>query len=533
MMKRLIAVLAALSLMVSCACALGETAETAPATEALETAEPAEEAAEGTEGAEAEGIAEEAPAEEEAPVVLATVNGREILSNNEDLTAAYTYYMTQAAQYGDDTTSEDTLQLVRGTAMSYAIQMSVIRQKAEEEGVMPTDEQMAQLEEDGHTNWNTVVDNFASQYFGMTENMGEAEKATTRESAASLLEAQYGYTEELFVHEYVDSESLDLIIAGLQEKVLDLPEVTDEEVKAHFDALVEEDKLTFADVATYEFATNYYGMSPYYKPEGYRGILHILLPVDEELLNNWQDLTARYEEQQSEGQEEATDGEATAEPDPDATPAPTEEPVTEEMIAEAEKAILDSVQPQVDEIMARLENGESFLDLVDEYGTDTGMKDETNRENGYAVHAESMMYDTNFQRAAMELEKVGDVSKPVVTQFGVHILHYLKDIPGGPIEFTDELKETLKQEMTEENLTTAFNDKVNGWIEEAEIVYTEDGEAWRLPEEETEDAEAAPAEGETAPAEGETAPAEGETETTPDEGEAAPAEGETAETPAP
>ena len=202
-------------------------------------------------------------------------------------------------------------------------------------------------------------------------------------------------------------------------------------------------------------------------------------------------------------------------------------------LQEAEKAILDSVQPQVDEIMARLENGESFLDLVDEYGTDTGMKDETNRENGYAVHAESMMYDTNFQRAAMELEKVGDVSKPVVTQFGVHILHYLKDIPGGPIEFTDELKETLKQEMTEENLTTAFNDKVNGWIEEAEIVYTEDGEAWRLPEEETEDAEAAPAEGETAPAEGETAPAEGETETTPDEGEAAPAEGETAETPAP
>ena len=43
---------------------------------------------------------------------------------------------------------------------------------------------------------------------------------------------------------------------------------------------------------------------------------------------------------------------------------PTPEPVTKEMVVAAEKAILDSVQDKVDEIMAKLESGTSFDDLI-------------------------------------------------------------------------------------------------------------------------------------------------------------------------
>ena len=200
--------------------------------------------------------------------------------------------------------------------------------------------------------------------------------------------------------------------------------------------------------------------------------------------------------QKSEAETEPTDAEATSTDlaAADATPEPTEEPVTQEMVDAAKKAILDSVQPTVDEIMNKLASGTSFEDLIKEYGTDPGMKDDATRAAGYSVHANSILYDPAFTAAAMELEKVGDVGKPVVSQFGVHILQYLKDIPAGAAELTDEMKaefaELLLSEAKSEALTTALDQ----WIEEPGIVYTEEGEKWKFTEEAEEEAEEAPAE---------------------------------------
>ena len=55
-----------------------------------------------------------------------------------------------------------------------------------------------------------------------------------------------------------------------------------------FDAQVEADKQTYADPSMYEQALYYFGMTPYYVPEGYRGVTQILLQVDSELMSNYQ-----------------------------------------------------------------------------------------------------------------------------------------------------------------------------------------------------------------------------------------------------
>ena len=87
--------------------------------------------------------------------------------------------------------------------------------------------------------------------------------------------------------------------------------------------------------------------------------------------------------------------------------------------------------------------------------------------------------------AAAALEKVGDVSEPILGQSGVHILKYLRDVPGGAVELTDamieEFRGTLQSEMESEMMATA----VEEWINASEIVYTEAGESWKLVEEET------------------------------------------------
>ncbi|MBQ6122899.1 MAG: hypothetical protein IJI59_14330, partial [Clostridia bacterium] len=46
--------------------------------------------------------------------------------------------------------------------------------------------------------------------------------------------------------------------------------------------------------------------------------------------------------------------------------------------------------------------------------------------------------------AAMALEKPGDVSEPVLTEKGIHILYYDSDIPAGDHALTEDEKELLK-----------------------------------------------------------------------------------------
>ena len=174
------------------------------------------------------------------------------------------------------------------------------------------------------------------------------------------------------------------------------------------------------------------------------------------------------------------------------------------MVEAARQAILDSVKDTVDEIRQKLADGASFEDLILEYGTDPGMQDDATRASGYSVHPYSIMFDQNFTEGVAALQAVGDVSDPVVSRFGVHILHYLRDIPGGAAELTDEMKEEVRATLLDEKVGAAFDELQDKWVSESEIVWTEAGESWKI------DVDALMAE------ETETAPAE-ETEAVPAE----------------
>ena len=446
----------------------------------------------------------EAPAEsgapaaaDETPVLLVTINGDEIMSDDYEVQYWIGYYLYQLANSGYDTSDAEMLAMVNYYALLNSMRYYVIRQKAAELGLdKVSDEEKAKMEASAKENWEQAI---ASYTQNVTEESSDDDKAAARADAIAALKND-GYEEESYISEYVDSEITNLMITRLMDHVSEGMEVTDEEIQAHFNELVEEDKTNYAeDISNYEFYTQYYQQPSYYTPEGYRGIDHILLKVDETLLNTWKDLTARLEEQKeaAAGPEETPvpdeSAEATEAAEPTDTPAPTAEPVTEEMVESARQAILDSVKPTVDEIKAKMKDGASFDDLILEYGTDPGMQDEATRKAGYPVHKDSILYDPAFTAGAVALEKVGDVSDPIVGQNGVHILHYLRDIPGGAIELTDAMKAEIHDELLEQKRNEALNTALDKWMEEAAIVYTEAGESWKI-EEESAAEEAAPEE---------------------------------------
>ncbi|MCQ2457202.1 MAG: peptidylprolyl isomerase [Clostridia bacterium] len=475
-MKRLLAAaMAAVLLFVIAGCA--KTTETVAPTEVPaaqeETAATEESAAEAA-VAEEKTTAEETAAIDETPaedVLLVTLNGDEIYTSdlNEYVNNILSYYSSYG--YALDSSDETVMKSVRAMALMTALQYKLLYQKAEETGITAAVEaERAEIEESAKAEWESIVAEFETEMYGISDASTEEEKSEARLQVLSLLESDYGYTESLYVSEAVDSKIMEQIQAAMAEGV----EVTDDEVKASFEEKVAADKEMYEnDVSTYEFYTMFYGQESYYMPEGYRGITHILLKADDALLSDYTDKKTAWDEQQNAGSTpeavEETDDSA------DAEPAETAEPVTEEQVAAAKQAVLDSVQDKVAEIMSKFEAGTPFADLIAEYGEDPGMEDEANLTNGYNVHKDSVMWDPAFTEGAMTLEKVGDISAPVVGSYGVHILYYLRDIPGGAVEMTDEIAATVREELQSVKESDSIDSVLNQWMTESEIVYTDAG----------------------------------------------------------
>ena len=95
-------------------------------------------------------------------------------------------------------------------------------------------------------------------------------------------------------------------------------------------------------------------------------------------------------------------------------------------------------------IQKRLAAGESFAELAREYSIDT-VSAEEGGDLGYAGRG---IYDQAFEEALFALEE-GEVSEPVRTSFGVHLIR-LEDIRQAEVPSFDDMKDQLRRELARE-----------------------------------------------------------------------------------
>lgn len=404
----------------------------------------------------AEPAADATAATADPKTVMITVNGADILL--EDVELITTNLVSTYAQYGYDTTDETFLNDMKQYALEYAVQLELMEQKAAEKGFDQfTDEEKATIEAENATNWAEIVDLYVTYYGGVTEESTEEEKAAARVNVLSMLEGM-GFTEAIMLEDAFNSAKLDRVEAFMLEGAA----VTDDEVKALFDEYVKQDEASYKeDIGMYEYMTQYYGQESYYTPEGYRGITHILLEVDEELLSTYQTLSAQLEEK-----EDAIEAATT-----------TDITVTQADVDAAYQAIIASVQPTIDEINQKLAEGVSFAELVATYGTDPGMEQEPAKSEGYPVHMDSIIWDPAFVQAAFSVDKVGDVAQPVVGSYGVHIVQYTRDVPAGPVEYTADIQLALHEAALSQKENEQFNATMEAWMAEAQVTYSAEAQA--------------------------------------------------------
>ena len=370
--------------------------------------------------------------------VLVTIDG-EPITKQEVQDALYSLINAGYAQDGD-----------YALAIEYLVQDKVLSAKIAEFGLDQfTAEEEEAIRADAQAEWNNALDTYVS-YF-LTEDTDEA-RAKAREDAIAYY-AAYGYTEETLLDSFKTSAAYD----RLEQKVLEGKDVTvsEEEIRADFEATAAQHQAAVGNnVYMYEMYQYYYSMDFWYKPEGYRGIIHILMKVDDELLSAYQDAQAAYEESIT---DEAPEGDAAL----------------KAALDEAYDAVIASKKPQIDDIYARLANGESFADLIAVYGEDPGMNDPQRLSTGYEVHQESAMYDPVFTACAFseKMNKPGDTSDPVVGSSGIHILHYLRDVPAGFIEMTDEISAQIEESLKTEKINAFYAEALEAWIAEHDVVY--------------------------------------------------------------
>ncbi len=360
----------------------------------------------------------------------------------------------------------------QNAAITALKQDMVLRAKAAELGLdQLTEEELAKVEEAAASDLESAKT--AVQTYYLTEEQkaleGEALDAAIQEQLDLL-----GVTADTYVNEEKDK----VIDQKVHDYIVKDVEVTDEEVKADYDAKVAADEEKYKEDASAWTNADRGGSTLYYAPAGIRRVRQILVKFSDEDQAAVDGATASVNEATNKvasAQKTLDDEEASEE---DKARAQEELAAAEaelEAAGEALKAATDAAYANIDEdadaVLAALkENPDSWDDLVKEKNGDPGMKEGAlNAERGYSVCEGMSGFDSAFVDAAMALSSVGDVSgKTRGTSGGYYIIKYVSDVAEGSVDY-DSVKDSLLDSLLSDRKDAVYTETLNTWVDEAGI----------------------------------------------------------------
>ena len=308
------------------------------------------------------------------------------------------------------------------------------------------------------------------------QQMQKANESVEEKDVTETMEAM-GYTFEAILNEYIlqarQNRAVELFVGDFA--------LSQDQVDAYYEEqFVAPDREDYKDdLEKYEMEILANDNDSFYTPEGYRYIRQIVLQYPEEAIS----ACKRLQIQMSRAAQSLTKALQTL------TLAATEFDGTTEAISEAKAAYdiaaeqmtdaqnkyMDAlrqateplVKDQIDEIMAQFNAGIDFGTLLNKYSTDR--TDKNLNGDGYPFHPDSPNWPQTFTDAARALEKPGDISEPVYTEQGVHILYYAGDVPAGEHVLTDDERKLLNAAALRYYQLEKLNGLVEGWRADYEI----------------------------------------------------------------
>ena len=123
--------------------------------------------------------------------------------------------------------------------------------------------------------------------------------------------------------------------------------------------------------------------------------------------------------------------------------------------------ILVKTKKQADDLYAQLQDGADFAALAKKFSEDTGSK-----ANGGKLTISKGQTVAPFDQTAFLLKK-NDISKPVKTEFGYHIIQPLSDTKPAKVTPLAEVKASIKQQLEQ----TQKNEAMTKWVDDLKKDY--------------------------------------------------------------
>lgn len=367
-------------------------------------------------------------------------------------------YMSNGVQYTP--TDQEYAQLFYDALNAYA-QRKILTAKMLELGFEEfTEEFKAEARAEAEAQYAEMVQSYVTS-FSMSE-----------EQAQQLLYSQ-GYSADIMYEDILFEAVLDNLDSLAQYDTV----VTDEDALAAFEALVEKDKKKYSEnpsdfELSVENGTNYY-----YVPDGTRYVKHILLITEDA------EFKAEYDAAVTAVRMYEAEIATLSNPSYKSNYEPV---IQTAMLVEAKENLVASkealsaleteyitlMQTEITAVETAVANGESFDALIEAYSKDTGSLSEPVKTNGYLVVENSGKWEPGFVEASATLKNIGDVSEPVLTAHGIHILLYVSGIEAGPVAF-EEVKETIVSDILAERKEAAVSSQYAAWLEEANIQFVQ------------------------------------------------------------
>jgi len=352
---------------------------------------------------------------------------------------------------------EETIDSVIGNL----VHMGIVENKLMEEGRHTlTESETEQVNAYARKLYQSVWENFKTQ---LTTRGYEAEDRAITE----WLETDMGFTLDVVRQEVLAQVWIDRILELFCRDVA----ISAQEVRDYLEEnYIRPDREAYAnDIPRYEQEILSTGNESFYTPEGYRRIRQIRLDYPGEIVKQINGLAPERQEQitaMEEARERIADAVIAGE-DPEASrqeylAAEAKKQEIEEKTARIEASGAEMIRETIDEISRRLQVGEEFTALAQEYGDGQGAEETW-------FHPLSEQWEPAFREAAANLQNPGDVSQPVTTAAGVVMIQYTGDVEGGEQQLSAEEEQALEASAYRARQMEALSPLIQEWSSLYEI----------------------------------------------------------------
>ena len=388
---------------------------------------------------------------QEAQEAALIINGEEIRRSLYD--SALTNALAEV-----DPADTVAVQEVKDNLKDQIIRQTVVSQYYLESA---TDEEKAEIEEEVEQAYQQQIVQYVmamAQQGMIPATMSEEESKTMAESTLKDSMESQGLSIDLLKEDYRTSATYQRAVQKVKEEI----SVSDEDAKAWYDEQLLAQRTEFAtNPYSFDQAMNMDPPMALTAPAGYGYVKQVLIQLS----------NTEKEKVQTLQQELMSLSTALSQNIVALSPDMTKRAELETEIAAKKTEILaqyDSIRAAAEDVLNKAKAGENFDQLIETYGDDEGMKMEPTKTKGYLVGPGSMDWATEFRDAGLKLTNVGDISDLAYTQFGIHIIKKISEIPEGDFPY-EEVKDVAVTGVQTQNLNDAITAKSDELVEKAKV----------------------------------------------------------------